>query len=640
MNSESSDSKGEKKQFALYGKLVAWTILVLVAAVVFLLSGEQRNSFIQPGTLSSAHAGVKDCSSCHTAADENAIDWFHSAMSSSALEDSQLCLNCHQLGASPMLAHSVSSDILASKTSELQNSDKTLMVGAAQNMGWAPQPGEPMQCKTCHQEHSGNDHLITSNTASHCQSCHSQSFTSFEDGHPEFSGYPFGVSTAIKFDHNSHLGKHFNDEDFVANAPQECLSCHVASNDGSEIQTLGFDNNCGSCHSGDIRGAKRATASGFEFISVPGFDTATLVERNIAIGNWPTGADESLSPFLHLLLSGDADYQAAIAALDDIDLMDLRGASETQLSAASDLAWQIKRLLANIVDGGAAFLQQKLSTSLQREISDDELAALLATLPKAVIEAANADWFPNLQAELDQLGKGEAPTTNSAKANTAVNTEPAPANDDSDKPLSDEDLFADEEEDDSLWGDDDALTVEEPTDLSNEQWVKAGGWYRDGLTLYYRPRGHADPFVQQWLDLSTNNSATTQLFTQLSNENAPGQCLSCHRIESDSGIDWWAGSSAAHGSRISDNGFTRFRHRPHLNLLGEEGCQSCHALQSTNTEKEGGAAGAEPHSNFALMNKSQCTDCHNASVENQNCLSCHQYHADDVKPTLTASPLH
>lgn len=616
----------------MYGKLVAWTVLVLVAIVVFLLSGQQRNSFIQPGTLSSAHAGVKECSSCHTAADENALDWLHSAISASAIEDSQLCLNCHVLGSSPLLAHSVSAEVLATKTNLVNSSDSTLMVGTAQNLGWTPEPGEPIQCKTCHQEHSGNDHLITANSASHCQSCHKQSFTSFEDGHPEFSDYPFGASTAIKFDHGSHLGKHFKDEEYAAQAPQECLSCHSANNDAGEVQTLGFDNNCASCHADGIRGAKRATASGFEFISVPGLDTATLAERNIVIGEWPNGADESLSPFLRLLLSDDTEYQNAIATLADIDLMDLRDANQEQLSAAEALAWQVKKLLADVLDGGAPFLQENLSSALQRDISDDELAALLATLPKAVIQAATNDWFPNMDAELEQLRQGLVPTVISATDVKDKGSQPGPNKAALEETVSDENLFDDDEsEDDSLWGDDDSSEPEELTELSNEQWVKAGGWYRDGLTLYYRPRGHADPFVRHWLDLSAANDATAPLFAQLSGENAPGQCLNCHRLETGSEINWWASASTVNSSSGHGYNFTRFRHRPHLNLLGEEGCQSCHALESTDSSVEGAT---EPHSNFALMIKNQCTDCHNAEVENQNCMTCHQYHAAEVNPLL------
>lgn len=38
-----------------------------------------------------------------------------------------------------------------------------------------------------------------------------------------------------------------------------------------------------------------------------------------------------------------------------------------------------------------------------------------------------------------------------------------------------------------------------------EERVAAGGWYRpaESFTLYYRPGGHADPFLVAWLTAST-----------------------------------------------------------------------------------------------------------------------------------------
>ena len=41
-----------------------------------------------------------------------------------------------------------------------------------------------------------------------------------------------------------------------------------------------------------------------------------------------------------------------------------------------------------------------------------------------------------------------------------------------------------------------------PGTIPAEEWVAAGGWYRpqESLSLFYRPVGHADPFLVAWLN--------------------------------------------------------------------------------------------------------------------------------------------
>lgn len=651
----------DKRLFALYRKLVLWTLLLLAGLILWVLSGEQRNAFIQPGTLTASHAGIKQCDACHTAANLGIKGWVNSALSGSTQHDTKLCLNCHELGEFPEFAHSVSPDVVASITEKKASSsnEQTLLVQAAKRLGWAPQSGIKLECKSCHQEHSGNHQLITANSTDHCQSCHSQSFASFEDGHPEFSQYPFRTRTAINFDHVSHINKHFDEQQEKhpdeQQAPTSCLSCHATRNQGNEMSTLGFEQTCSSCHAEDIRGSKRATTTGFDVLRVPGLDTDTLREREVFIGDWPQHADDRLSPLMELLLQSDAHYAVVRPILGNIDLMDLRDASDEQLNAVATLAWCVKMLLQDIIEGGTGFLQMRLEKALGRPLSHAQIAPLLATLPRSVIQSASTAWFPTLSTDLEHHMKGSEYWSDQAETTETVMEQKAALSETQtdDLELNDDLLFTDGDgDDDDLWetdDDEDSNTSTAQLAISSEQWAKYGGWYRDDLTLYYRPVGHADGFLRHWLELSANVSNATALFKQLSDRRAPGQCMQCHSINqidttTDNGAEQssaqrtinWLTHSSAQNIAYGERKFTHFRHIPHLTLQGDEGCQSCHALNADN-DYAAGFDNFDPDtfsSNFSFMAKSTCDSCHNRSVENQDCLSCHQYHAGELSPAI------
>ncbi|MFK7731266.1 MAG: hypothetical protein AB8B48_06555 [Pseudomonadales bacterium] len=643
----------DNRLFTLYRKLVLWTLLLLAGLILWVLSGDQRNAFIQPGTLTASHAGIKQCEACHSAANLGIKGWVNAALDESTQHDTKLCLNCHELGEFPEFAHSVAPSVVKQISEKILSSDKqqTLLVQSAKRLGWAPQTGAKLECKSCHQEHSGNHQLITANSTDHCQSCHSQSFASFEDGHPEFSQYPFRERTAINFDHVTHINKHFDEQQ----APTSCLNCHATRNQGNEMSTLGFEQTCSSCHAEDIRGSKRATTTGFDVLRVPGLDTDTLRERQVFIGEWPDHADESLSPLMELLLQSDAHYATVRPILNTVDLMDLREASDKQLEAVATLAWCVKMLLQDIINGGTGFLQMRLEKALGRPLSHAQIAPLLATLPQSVIQSASTEWFPTLSTDLEHHFDGKeywkaAPEP----AQTAVFSKAATENSLEDKlDLNDDDLFADDDSDD-LWETDDDAEPEADTPtaqlaITSEQWAKYGGWYRDDLTLYYRPVGHADGFLRHWLELSANVGNATALFKQLSDPKAPGQCMQCHSIDQaanttgdDSALNSsirtinWLTHSSARDLSFGKRKFTHFRHIPHLTLQGDDGCQSCHALNA-DSDYAGSFDNFDAStfsSNFSHMEKTSCDSCHNRSVENQDCLSCHQYHAGELSPAI------
>lgn len=206
--------------------------------------------------------------------------------------------------------------------------------------------------------------------------------------------------------------------------------------------------------------------------------------------------------------------------------------------------------------------------------------------------------------------------------------------------------------------------------LSNENWVGNGGWYIDNATLFYRPTGHADAFMQMLLELLTAMmpeddrempQAMSGLFSQLTSEKSVGQCMKCHSIEQSSPVQHAIADphspAAVHndalampaGNRVNwlaarysaDKKFTFFNHFPHLIPPFREKCQACHALdeQENYLEQYRQFNPAEFTSNFTPIDKSQCVKCHAKEKSGEACLDCHNYHVGKSTTTLLKNPI-
>ncbi len=174
---------------------------------------------------------------------------------------------------------------------------------------------------------------------------------------------------------------------------------------------------------------------------------------------------------------------------------------------------------------------------------------------------------------------------------------------------------------------------EPPKPVDGEQWAAlGGGWYRLYYTLYYRPAGHADPFLRAWLDVSgskarDDNGPAAKLFAALTDPAAPGVCAKCHSVD-----------RAADGARVvqwfprwpnrEEHGFTTFAHVPHLNLFAMQGCKTCHQIDQQGdfaaTYKKG-----DPNvfaASFKPIKRELCADCHVAGKAPDSCVTCHNYH--------------
>ena len=666
------------------GRYVWLAVTITAGGLLILFSQQFRRTWMDPGTLTNAHAtSATKCSDCHSLDSAGARQLVSATFRRTPRNDSALCIKCHQLGDQPRRPHGLAAAKLTQLRRSLPppNKSRTPVLLRLTHPLTREKSAHEIACGTCHQEHHGANFDLTRLADAQCQTCHSVQFASFEKGHPEFSGYPAQRRTRIFFDHNSHLGpgKHF--EAMKDKAPSGCQSCHVPGAAGRFMQVKNFDRSCAACHSAQIKGEGR-TEKGAAFFTVPGIDVETLAAKGISIGQWPKFADGKITPFMQVLLNRQPAVRTALEQLRGVDLLDLTKATPAQLAAAEQFAWGVKKLLFHLVIEGQAYLLRE---------TKGEIPPVGLEVPRAALMVAQEEWMPKLLGEVADYEKGIKPPLLQKSTPPAAEASPSPSS----TPASDDGSLLGEDDlasatpapaaakpsatpgDDLLAGGDDLsaatpapspspgesedLTSEDlstgavpppplpkpaptPQAMAAEEWVAAGGWYRpkDSFTLFYRPIGHADPFLAAWLTataglegqdaIATTESPTA--FEKLSDPQSPGSCMKCHTVEETHGVTTvnWLPAQPNAKSRP----FTTFNHTTHFSLVGDKGCQTCHVLDAKShyaqffSNEKSMREARDPtkfQSNFAPLSKMLCAQCHQPRVAGDGCVLCHRYHA-------------
>ena len=647
-----------------------WVVSVTIGLVLLCIAGDGRQQFTNPGSLTSQHAELSNCSSCHSAFELAPTEWLHAAFTRSRLkEDSERCLTCHKLGDNAFKPHSIATDALTSltKTAAIAYpSSGALSVRIANTLLDTPsEGGRVLVCGTCHREHHGSNFNLTAMSDEGCTTCHKAQFTSFSEGHPAYAAYPYQRRTGIQFDHLSHFGKHFQTEQNKSLASKDCRTCHKPDSVGQKMLVKSFETVCGTCHSGQIEGEGRAGAKGIAVFSVPGIDPYALQDRVAAVGEWPEFAEGPVTPFMDLLLSNQNNYRASKAILEGVDLMDLSDATEEQIGAVENLAWNIKGLFFDIRTNGLLELKTRLKPVFGRDLVTDELARLSGLLPSGVVQAAQEEWFPNLFIEVPRQRKGERIFLPSA--NEIENEESADlnaANDSDGIDLGDDEIDLGDDEidlgnDEIDLGDDEidhnGSNPELIEPIKGEDWATAGGWYQDDDTfaLRYRPVGHADIFVHSWLEVTSPLTVTsysadesnkselewaTDIFEELANAKGPGVCTKCHSIDQSNNADVrinWRGAYP----HPNQHSFTKYSHESHFSLLDEKGCVTCHIVNKESNFSVG-FEDRDPTtfaSNFKPLEQAVCANCHQVKKATDSCLTCHNYHVGEFTHAMPAT---
>jgi hypothetical protein len=706
--------------------IAAAALVVGILAIV--LGGKEGRHFMMPGKLSSHHAGLTDCSSCHSGAQSGQVDLLHRLMTSvEPRQNSNLCLTCHLMGTEPFAPHTHPVADLERRTEKLRLASKNWQTeGMMQRIVFPATvksrgADAEIQCATCHKEHQGVFANMKAVSNQRCQTCHVSRFGSFADSHPQFDKFPYLRRPRIAFDHQSHMSKYFPDAVKAAIPGQvalsNCADCHQVGVRQRYMEVKPFATICAGCHNGDITGATQVSGpKGIDVLAVPGLDVATLDQRGIDIGSWPERSEATLTPFMKLLLKSDGDVVSGAAGLD---LLDLRKASDQDLARVAALAWAVKRLFLRLETTNPPNAKLLAGEAFQVQIDQPQLVALTGGLSHDVIMAANREWFPDLLEELQRHDRGEpthelksvkkpssdAPQPPSAltpnpggaeakssgddilgskangKTDDILGSDSNPAASKDDIPSKDgkndkADILAAPRQDDILASKQDDIlapgnkpandnvlsgaaskgdgnktadakkTAEVATPFDPEIWAQTGGWYRQDFTIRYRPAGHADQFMQTWLDVAGRAYRTSphdqmaRIFDMLSAKDAVGRCTKCHSIDDEAGaklVRWLPFDPNAIKNR-----FTNFSHKPHVELIGARTCVKCHKLQADKTEfmktyESGDPVNYTP--SFKPLDKAICSSCHSQQTAWENCTLCHGYHVLDANTKSSVQAL-
>lgn len=614
-----------------------WAAAAMVGVLLVLLGSGAWRGFVEPGPLTSAHARLVECKSCHAAALGSPLGWVAAAFGAAAASptDGERCVRCHSVGANAFSPHGLPKgeltrlrDIAAAAPS---GATMPLMLRLAR-VAMPPGEGE-LQCGLCHREHRGAEAAPMTQSNARCQVCHEAAFASLADGHPAFTNYPATRRTRINFDHVAHIGKYFVEKADLG-PPKGCTTCHEPDAAGRQMQVNSFDANCASCHLGDIEGAKRSGAKGLAFVQVPGLDLASLRKRGVPIGEWPELAEAKLSPLTDFLLSTDDAYRKVRTRLLKADLTDLP--DDEYDADVQALVWSLKALIDGLQGGGGVEFERRLATALAQPLSPDQKRALTGLLPGAVVDDAQREWFPHLADELKRHRAGLATPL------TAIR--PAPAKKEEEKkPAKAGPTWFDVLSGGGLLGkgDDDAKSATAPAaqperrTLSPEERMPFGGWYRDDDALRYRPSGHRDALLQGWLDVSRGKPVFDTLAEP---KKSPGVCTKCHSVDAvPGGVDRINWSPRRADPKLHPS--TVFSHAKHFSMLGDKGCATCHKLDRK-ADYQAAYAGRDPGkfaSNFVNLQRETCIECHTPKVAGDNCTLCHRYHVGEFASALPAA---
>lgn len=566
--------------------LFSFSLFTFLVGIFFLLNSQENLKIhaFNPGPVSNPHQTFeKNCLECHgdNSKDLSKLKNIHKSNEGSKVSwqngkvSTQACLNCHNIGDHPHSPHGMSQDMLVG-ISEKYNSNF--------NGNY-----EDKSCVSCHKEHQGRMADISHLSDSQCQSCHQVKFKSFAEGHSDFKNYPYKTRTKIKFNHLTHKSKHFPESkqnDF------QCASCHGLSEDKTRMVSKGFNDSCVKCHENQVYDRGKSE-KGWVILGLPYVDMDTLKAKSVNIGSWPEDAEGEITEFFKFLMTLKIENRELIEWVEENGLDDLSDLEKEDLNIVKDFVWAFKQTLFELSYSEENDFLKSVKNSLAEshlkmgKVNYSELAVLL---DKSKFSNMVKDWFPNLKEEMEAFLEGKSVVAKSIPS-TDKETE------------SDIDFF------------------------------EIGGVYHlnEDFTLRYRPKGHGDSSLKAWYDFSAL-TGNLKLIESLDNKGTgAGSCFKCHSMDktffqSNSGdsfqINWFS-------KKNREKSFSKFNHRPHLGLIGNNGCINCHQLKPDSKYEES-FSNYDPKtydSNFSYISKSTCIECHKSEKdENGACLTCHNYH--------------
>ena len=391
----------------------------------FGLHVRQGPQFLMPGPLVSAHSAIGNCDACHTKSGSGKLSWTNGLVAGDPLADSQACLTCHRMPDTAFHPHGASDEVLEQsniRLAQVATRTRAPLSVRAQNAAFPAdhKVARGVYCATCHQEHQGPGFDLKKISSEQCQSCHVVKFNRFDGHHPQFENYPFKRRSRIIYDHAGHFGKHFPEavKKGARRVPATCSTCHDSGKDKRIMAVAPFEQTCNACHLDQIVGKERVSGpKGIAFLTVPGLDLQTLKEKGAAIGEWPDGPEAEVTPFMKVMIARNERGRALIRTVDRLNLQDLSGASDAEIEAVTNLAWEVKRLFYALIRGKASDVLADLNISCGAQLSAGLVADLTASIPRDVVVRAYQQWLPNLAAEM-----ANRPDTSGREENCLIST--------------------------------------------------------------------------------------------------------------------------------------------------------------------------------------------------------------------------
>ncbi|MGA1316053.1 MAG: hypothetical protein ACO305_06000 [Rubrivivax sp.] len=210
-----------------------WTLVLIGLLMTDVSDRLGLPSSLDAGPLSAAHAVAtadQGCVACHQVDGQGASVWLAAALSAGRPQDGALldraCVACHAFGGREALPHNALHDGAAAQT----------------------------RCVACHAGHEDDPVAQRRSAEQSCRACHAEAVGPFPTRHPAFSTtFPHGSTRQARFDHASHLDKHFTDPRQAQRVPaQGCLGCHEPHTGDGGMRTLGYTASCAACHDAGI----------------------------------------------------------------------------------------------------------------------------------------------------------------------------------------------------------------------------------------------------------------------------------------------------------------------------------------------------------------------------------------------------
>lgn len=630
----------------------AFGLIVVSILAILILSGHDKEILV-PGELSSPHAQILShqttenrCASCHELHATESVAAFLVQSWSGHVTDRQgqsiKCLDCHGQklpNAKNFSPHDLPNSSLVAISRK--STPATRWTSLAASLPSQQLISADLACSNCHIEHRGRLNDISFLSNEKCQSCHTNRFESFTQGHPEFTDYPNHREGRILFDHKSHASKHFASK----GASFDCRSCHFDESHPSVVGPVGrsvnYEKACAACHDQPLR---NSLSDGILVIDLPSFDREKIAAAGLSLGAWPNEAslmtDGTLSPMLRWLLSGSKEGRAVLAKLPVRGkLSELSMSTAESLKLQVELANEIRLLVEELAKGGQPALQSRLTramhiqqatidtshnATLQTTVLSNKAALLSSGASPDIFRAAWSIWFEDQSVQMTQTIFPKSPVA-------AVSFGPNP-NAQEDPLLEKDPLLQDEAKVEFEKGN---PTKNESTRLpamSPQTHLPHGGWMIDQrrLAIIYVPTGHSDLTLKSWLAAASTQAATdaSPHFSDMLAPKGMGTCTECHKLrhqKNEHPIDYNFHNDQLWQAAESDpkiRSFTRFRHEPHLTLPTLSQCTACHSLQD--------------NGRFQSITLQNCIDCHTQQGSGNTCTQCHNYHLNDYH--LNATP--